>query len=78
MIFAGYKDRMETFYSSSGLSSRVAHHLDFRLQRQRTGDRWTVEAQHHRFSAEASECLWSTSLVDAAAVFANARSIRCD
>ena len=30
VIFAGYKDRMETFYSSNpGLSSRVAHHLDF-------------------------------------------------
>ena len=30
VIFAGYRDRMETFYSSNpGLSSRVAHHLDF-------------------------------------------------
>jgi hypothetical protein len=30
VIFAGYKDKMETFYSSNpGLSSRVAHHLDF-------------------------------------------------
>ena len=30
VIFAGYADRMATFYSSNpGLSSRVAHHLDF-------------------------------------------------
>ena len=30
VIFAGYKDRMEDFYRSNpGLSSRVAHHLDF-------------------------------------------------
>ncbi|MAR51943.1 MAG: CbbX protein [Propionibacteriaceae bacterium] len=30
VIFAGYKDRMETFYQSNpGLSSRVAHHIDF-------------------------------------------------
>ncbi len=30
VILAGYKDRMDTFFSSNpGLSSRVAHHLDF-------------------------------------------------
>jgi probable Rubsico expression protein CbbX len=30
VIFAGYKDRMESFYeSNSGLSSRVANHIDF-------------------------------------------------
>ena len=30
VIFAGYADRMATFYTSNpGLSSRVAHHLDF-------------------------------------------------
>jgi probable Rubsico expression protein CbbX len=30
VIFAGYKDRMEEFFSSNpGLRSRVAHHLDF-------------------------------------------------
>ena len=30
VIFAGYKDRMDAFYGSNpGLSSRVAHHLDF-------------------------------------------------
>jgi probable Rubsico expression protein CbbX len=30
VIFAGYKDRMESFYeSNTGLSSRVANHIDF-------------------------------------------------
>jgi probable Rubsico expression protein CbbX len=30
VIFAGYKDRMETFFSSNpGLGSRVTHHIDF-------------------------------------------------
>lgn len=30
VIFAGYRDRMETFFSANpGLSSRVAHHLEF-------------------------------------------------
>jgi probable Rubsico expression protein CbbX len=30
VIFAGYKDRMDTFFQSNpGLGSRVAHHLDF-------------------------------------------------
>src|SRR6202158_401426 len=30
VILAGYKDRMETFFSSNpGMSSRIAHHIDF-------------------------------------------------
>src|SRR5579864_7134945 len=30
VILAGYKDRMETFFQSNpGLSSRIAHHIDF-------------------------------------------------
>jgi len=30
VVFAGYKDRMDTFFSSNpGLSSRVANHIDF-------------------------------------------------
>ncbi len=30
VIFAGYKDRMDTFFASNpGLHSRVAHHIDF-------------------------------------------------
>jgi Cdc6-like AAA superfamily ATPase len=30
VILAGYKDRMDTFFRSNpGLSSRIAHHIDF-------------------------------------------------
>jgi probable Rubsico expression protein CbbX len=30
VVFAGYKDRMDRFFSSNpGLSSRIAHHIDF-------------------------------------------------
>jgi AAA lid domain len=30
VILAGYKDRMDTFFQSNpGMSSRIAHHLDF-------------------------------------------------
>ena len=30
VILAGYKDRMDTFFKSNpGMSSRIAHHLDF-------------------------------------------------
>ena len=30
VVFAGYKDRMETFFQSNpGMGSRVAHHIDF-------------------------------------------------
>jgi hypothetical protein len=30
VIFAGYKDRMDDFFSSNpGMASRVAHHIDF-------------------------------------------------
>jgi hypothetical protein len=30
VIFAGYKDRMDRFFSSNpGMASRVAHHVDF-------------------------------------------------
>src|SRR5207253_10688073 len=30
VILAGYKDRMDTFFRSNpGMSSRIAHHLDF-------------------------------------------------
>ena len=30
VILAGYKDRMDTFFSSNpGMASRIAHHIDF-------------------------------------------------
>lgn len=59
VIFAGYKDRMDSFYSSNpGLSSRVAHHLDF--PDYSNADLMAIaglllNAQQYRFSAEAEQ-----------------------
>ncbi len=81
VIFAGYKDRMETFYSSNpGLSSRVTHHLDFPDY---SNDELMaiagllLQAQHYRFSHEACNAFSDyISLRRALPFFANARSIR--
>ena len=81
VIFAGYKDRMETFYSSNpGLSSRVAHHLDFpdySDEELMAIAEILLEAQHYQFSAEASEA-FQDYIVRRRQLpfFANARSIR--
>ena len=81
VIFAGYKDRMDTFYGSNpGLSSRVAHHLDFpdytnnELMAIAT---LLLDAQHYRFSADAEEAF--VEYIERRRLlpfFANARSIR--
>ena len=81
VIFAGYKDRMDTFYGSNpGLSSRVAHHLDFpdytnnELMAIAT---LLLDAQHYRFSADAEEAF--AEYIERRRLlpfFANARSIR--
>lgn len=81
VIFAGYKDRMETFYSSNpGLSSRVAHHLDFpdySDSELMAIASLLLDAQHYRFHPEAR-----TAFEEYVArrrklpFFANARSIR--
>ena len=80
VIFAGYKDRMETFYSSNpGLSSRVAHHLDFpdySDSELMAIASLLLDAQHYRFHPEAR-----TAFEEYVArrrklpFFANARSI---
>ena len=81
VIFAGYKDRMEIFYSSNpGLSSRVAHHLDFpdySDEELMAIAEILLEAQHYQFSAEASEA-FQDYIVRRRQLpfFANARSIR--
>ena len=81
VILAGYKDRMDTFFQSNpGMSSRIAHHLDFPdyagdelLQ---IADRMLVQ-QNYRFGAGSRE-----AFVDYLARrieqphFANARSVR--
>ena len=81
VIFAGYKDRMDRFYSSNpGLSSRVAHHLDF--PDYSDGDlmaiaRLLLDAQQYRFSTEAEQAFAEyITLRRQLPFFANARSIR--
>ena len=81
VIFAGYKDRMDSFYSSNpGLSSRVAHHLDF--PDYSNADLMAIaglllDAQQYRFSAEAEQAFAEyITLRRQLPFFANARSIR--
>jgi len=81
VIFAGYKDRMDTFFRSNpGMSSRVAHHIDF--------PDYTPEELHsiaglmlqqmqYRLSAEADATLLEyIRLRIRQPHFANARSVR--
>lgn len=81
VIFAGYKDRMDRFYSSNpGLSSRVAHHLDFPDYSDvdlMAIARLLLDAQKYRFSAEAEQAFAEyITLRRQLPFFANARSIR--
>ena len=81
VILAGYKDRMDTFFRSNpGLSSRIAHHLDFPdyspdelLQ---IGDRM-LEEMNYRFGDGAREVFEEyVALRLRQPHFANARSVR--
>lgn len=61
IIFAGYKDRMDSFYESNpGLSSRVANHIDFPdytpLELIQIG-RLILEEQQYRMNEEAEAAL---------------------
>jgi probable Rubsico expression protein CbbX len=81
VIMAGYKDRMDTFFRSNpGLSSRVAHHIDFpdytpcELHRIAT---LMLEQMQYRLSAAADAAL--LEYIERRIVqphFANARSVR--
>jgi probable Rubsico expression protein CbbX len=81
VILAGYKDRMETFFRSNpGMSSRVAHHIDFPDYAQdellHIGDSM-LEGMSYRFGAGAREAFAEyLGLRQAQAHFANARSVR--
>ncbi|HEY6511660.1 MAG TPA: CbbX protein [Burkholderiaceae bacterium] len=81
VIVAGYKDRMDTFFKSNpGLSSRIAHHLDFpdygHDELLAIADR-LLAAQHYRFGAGCREVFgdYLTRRVQQPH-FANARSVR--
>src|SRR5438552_4734694 len=81
VILAGYKDRMETFFQSNpGVSSRVAHHLDFPdylLNELLAIAQLMLAEQMYRFSPEALKAfeayLKRRMLLPR---FANARSVR--
>lgn len=81
VIFAGYRDRMEVFFSANpGLSSRVAHHIDFpdysevelfAISEQLAG------RMQYQLSPDAAEALREyIGLRRAQPHFANARSMR--
>ena len=81
VILAGYKDRMETFFSSNpGISSRIAHHLDFpdyAIDELLAIAQLMLAEQTYRFSPEAlqafAEYLKRRMLMPR---FSNARSVR--
>jgi probable Rubsico expression protein CbbX len=81
VILAGYKDRMDTFFRSNpGMSSRIAHHIDFPDY---TPDelaaiaRLMLERMQYQFSPAASEVFREyIERRKARPHFANARSVR--
>ena len=88
VILAGYKDRMDTFFSSNpGMSSRIAHHLDF--PDYSVGELMQIAQQmliewHYRFEPGDGAALEDASHAFEAYLkrrmqqphFANARSVR--
>jgi probable Rubsico expression protein CbbX len=81
VILAGYKDRMDTFFQSNpGLSSRIAHHLDFpdyaHAELQAIADRM-LATMNYRFGAGAREAFDEyLQRRITQPHFANARSVR--
>ncbi|TAL94143.1 MAG: CbbX protein [Rhodanobacter sp.] len=81
VILAGYKDRMDTFFKSNpGLSSRIAHHLDFpdyAVDELSQIARRMLAQQHYRFGEGTAEVFRDyLELRMAQPHFANARSVR--
>ncbi len=81
VILAGYKDRMDTFFSSNpGMSSRIAHHIDFpdySIQELMAIAKLMLAAWQYRFSDEAQEVFARyLELRMTQPNFANARSVR--
>ena len=81
VILAGYKDRMDTFFQSNpGMSSRIAHHLDFPDYEQgellEIADRM-LASMYYRFGADTRETFSEyLGLRLQQPHFANARSVR--
>jgi len=81
VILAGYKDRMDTFFQSNpGMSSRIAHHIDFPDYAQgellQIGEKM-LAAMHYRFGDGTREVLGDyLARRKQQPHFANARSVR--
>jgi probable Rubsico expression protein CbbX len=81
VILAGYADRMETFFASNpGMSSRIAHHLefpDYTLDELAAIAGLMLDRQRYRLSAQAAD-VFRDYLVRRMSQprFANARSVR--
>jgi probable Rubsico expression protein CbbX len=81
VILAGYKDRMDTFFQSNpGMSSRIAHHIDFpdySVAELLQISQKMLASQHYRFGADAESAFQKyLELRIAQPHFANARSVR--
>jgi probable Rubsico expression protein CbbX len=80
VIFAGYKDRMDSFYESNpGLSSRVANHIDFpdyTAEELIKIGRMILEDQQYRLTEDAEKVLLSyVEKRRKLPLFANARTM---
>ena len=81
VILAGYKDRMEAFFRSNpGMSSRIAHHIDFPDYADEelfAIAALMLDGMHYRLSGSAQQALHEyVALRRAQPHFANARSMR--
>jgi probable Rubsico expression protein CbbX len=81
VILAGYKDRMDTFFKSNpGMSSRIAHHIDFpdygEAELMQIAEKM-LAAQHYRFG-DGARAAFDQYLARRMQQphFANARSVR--
>jgi probable Rubsico expression protein CbbX len=81
VIFAGYKDRMDRFFRSNpGMSSRVAHHIDFpdySSEELYAICELMLEQMHYKLSADAQVAMHEyIELRKQQPHFANGRSVR--
>jgi probable Rubsico expression protein CbbX len=81
VILAGYKDRMDTFFQSNpGMSSRIAHHLDFpdySVDELLQISQKMLDAQHYRMEEPTAQAFRRyLELRITQPHFANARSVR--
>jgi hypothetical protein len=81
VIMAGYKDKMERFFGDvPGISSRIAHHLDFpdySLDELMAIARLMLATQRYRFGRDAEKAFREyMELRKAQPNFANGRSVR--